>query len=67
MITTRLHRKELMEVANMVAREKGIELEEVVQAMILAFQKAGQAKYGHENDIRTEIDPKAEKSASIAA
>ena len=59
MITTRLHRKELMEVANMVAREKGIELEEVVQAMILAFQKAGQAKYGHENDIRTEIDPES--------
>ena len=46
-----------MEVASMVAREKGIELEEVVQAMILAFQKAGQAKYGYENDIRTEIDP----------
>ena len=52
-----LHRKELLEVANAVAREKGIQLEEVVRAMILAFQKAAQAKYGPELDIRTEIDP----------
>ena len=55
--TQTLHRRELLEVAESVAREKGIRLEEVVQAMILAFQKAAEAKYGREHDIRTEIDP----------
>lgn len=54
-----LHRKELLEVAGAVAREKGIRLEEVVQAMILAFQRAAQVKYGPEHDIRTEIDPES--------
>ncbi|MGR4000507.1 MAG: transcription termination factor NusA [Alphaproteobacteria bacterium] len=56
-MSTALHRRELLEVAESVAREKGIQLEEVVQAMILAFQKAAEAKYGREHDIRTEIDP----------
>ncbi|MDA7984619.1 MAG: transcription termination factor NusA, partial [Alphaproteobacteria bacterium] len=56
-MNTALHRRELLEVAESVAREKGILLEEVVQAMILAFQKAAEAKYGREHDIRTEIDP----------
>ena len=47
---------ELLQVADTVAREKGIEREEVLDAMEQAIQKAGRAKYGHEHDIRAEID-----------
>ncbi len=47
---------ELLQVADAVAREKGIEREEVIEAMEQAIQKAGRSKYGHELDIRSEID-----------
>ena len=47
---------ELLTVADAVSREKGIERDEVLSAMEQAIQKAGQAKYGHENDIRAIID-----------
>src|ERR1700733_6583491 len=47
---------ELLHVADAVSREKGIERDEVLVAMEQAIQKAGRAKYGHENDIRAEID-----------
>ena len=47
---------ELLVVADTVAREKGIEREEVLEAMEQAIQKAGRSKYGHEHDIRAEID-----------
>ena len=47
---------ELLLVADTVAREKGIEKEEVLDAMEQAIQKAGRSKYGHEHDIRAEID-----------
>ena len=49
---------ELLQVADVVSREKGIERDEVLVAMEQAIQKAGRAKYGHENDIRAEIDRK---------
>ncbi|MDD4615917.1 MAG: transcription termination factor NusA [Alphaproteobacteria bacterium] len=49
---------ELLQVAEVVSREKGIERDEVLNAMEQAIQKAGRAKYGHENDIRAEIDRK---------
>jgi N utilization substance protein A len=39
-----------------VAREKGIEREQVLEAMEQAIQKAGRAKYGIEHDIRAHID-----------
>ena len=42
--------------ADSVAREKGIERDEVLEAMEQAIQKAGRAKYGHEKDIRATID-----------
>ena len=42
--------------ADAVSREKGIEREEVLDAMEQAIQKAGRAKYGHEKDIRATID-----------
>ncbi len=51
-------RPELIQVADTVARDKGIDREEVFQAMEQAIQKAGRSKYGHENDIRASIDRK---------
>src|SRR6201986_1490208 len=51
-------RPELVQVADTVARDKGIDREEVFQAMEQAIQKAGRSKYGHENDIRANIDRK---------
>lgn len=49
-------RPELIEVAETVARDKGIDREEVLEAMEQAIQKAGRSKYGHEHDIRATID-----------
>jgi N utilization substance protein A len=51
-----LTRVELLQVADTVAREKGIDREEVLVAMEQAIQKAGRSKYGVEHDIRAEID-----------
>ena len=47
---------ELLQVAESVAREKGIERETVLEAMEQAIQHAGKRKYGQEHDIRAEID-----------
>ncbi|MEM7650958.1 MAG: transcription termination factor NusA [Pseudomonadota bacterium] len=47
---------ELLQVADNVAREKNIEREIVVTAMEEAIQKAGRSKYGHDHDIRAEIN-----------
>ncbi len=49
-------RPELIEVAETVARDRGIEREEVLEAMEQAIQKAGRSKYGHEHDIRASIN-----------
>ena len=49
-------RGELLQVAEAVARDKGIEAEEVLEAMEQAIQKAARSKYGHENDVRAAID-----------
>src|SRR5206468_8607029 len=49
-------RPELLQVADSVARDKGIDRDEVLQAMEQAIQKAGRSKYGQEYDIRAEID-----------
>src|SRR5271169_4857800 len=49
-------RPELLQVADSVARDKGIDREEVLEAMEQAIQKAGRSKYGQEYDIRAEID-----------
>ena len=54
--TADIPRLEMLQVADMVAREKGIEREEVLEAMEQAIQKAGRSKYGQEYDIRAEID-----------
>jgi N utilization substance protein A len=52
---TQMH-VELLAVADAVARDKGIEREQVLEAMEQAIQKAGRSKYGHEHDIRAHID-----------
>lgn len=50
--------RELLLVAETVAREKSIEKDEVLEAMEEAIQKAGRSKYGYEHDIRAKIDRK---------
>jgi N utilization substance protein A len=57
--TIAVPRLELLQVADAVAREKGIERDEVLEAMEQAIQKAGRSKYGHEHDIRAQIDRKS--------
>ena len=54
--TLGLVKPELLQVADNVAREKGIDREEVLEAMEQAIQKAGRSKYGHEYDIRANIN-----------
>lgn len=55
--TTGVHvRPELLTVADTVARDKGIDRDEVLDAMEQAIQRAGRSKYGHEHDIRAHID-----------
>ncbi len=49
-------RPELLQVADTVARDKGIDREEVLEAMEQAIQKAGRSRYGQEHDIRVRID-----------
>jgi transcription termination/antitermination protein NusA len=51
-------RPELLQAADTAARDKGIDRDEVLQAMEQAIQKAGRSKYGQEYDIRAEIDRK---------
>ena len=53
---TAYNKIEMLQVADAVAREKSIDREEVLEAMEQAIQKAGRAKYGHEHDIRANID-----------
>ncbi len=57
--TIAIPRMELLQVADAVAREKGIDRDEVLIAMEQAIQKAGRSKYGHEHDIRASIDRKS--------
>lgn len=56
--STAMIRTELLDVADTVAREKGIQRDEVIEAMEMAIQKASRAKYGQERDIRSHINRK---------
>ncbi len=47
---------ELLQVADAVAREKGIDRDTVLEAMEQAISHAGKRKYGQEHDIRATID-----------
>lgn len=52
-----LPRPELIQNADMLAREKDITKADVLEAMEQGISKAGRSKYGPEYDIRTKIDP----------
>ena len=52
------NRLELLQIADAVAREKSIDRKIVIEAMEDAIQKAAKSRYGADNDIRCEIDPK---------
>jgi N utilization substance protein A len=52
-------RPELLQVAETVARDKGVEQDEILEAMEQAIQRAGRSKYGQEHDIRANIDRKS--------
>lgn len=58
MSTVTIGNNEIMQVADAVAREKGITRESVIEAMENAVQVAGKRKYGHKHNISAEIDPK---------
>ena len=49
---------EIIQIADAVAREKGIGREQVIEALENAVQVAGRRKYGHEHNIKAEIDRK---------
>lgn len=53
------NRLELLQIADAVAREKVIDKSIVLQAMEEAITRAAKARYGAENEIRAEIDPKS--------
>lgn len=52
------NRLELLQIAELVAREKVIDKEIVLEAMEDAIQKAARSRYGAENEIRAQIDKK---------
>ena len=52
------NRLELLQIADAVARDKSIDKNIVISAMEDAIQKAAKTRYGSENEIRAEIDPK---------
>jgi N utilization substance protein A len=52
------NRLELLQIADAVAREKGIEKEIVIASIEEAIQKAARSRYGAEHDIRVRIDTK---------
>jgi transcription termination/antitermination protein NusA len=52
------NRLELLQIADAVAREKSIDKSIVLEAMEDAITRAAKQKYGLENEIRAEIDPR---------
>ncbi|MEZ5926172.1 MAG: transcription termination factor NusA [Hyphomicrobiaceae bacterium] len=52
------NRLELLQIADAVAREKSIDKQIVIAAMEDAIQKAAKSRYGAENEIKAQIDPK---------
>jgi transcription termination/antitermination protein NusA len=53
------NRLELLQIADAVAREKSIDKAVVLEAMEDAITRAAKARYGVENEIRAEIDPRS--------
>ncbi len=52
------NRLELLQIADAVAREKSIDKEVVISAMEEAMERAAKSRFGAENEIKIEIDPK---------
>ena len=52
---------DIIDVAKNIAKEKGIDELEVIDAMEMAIAKAGRTKYGFELDIRAHVDKKTGK------
>lgn len=48
---------ELIQIADAVAREKSIEKSLVIEAMEDALSRAARSRYGHETNVRAEINP----------
>jgi len=57
--STNIGNSEILQIADAVAREKGIQKDSVIEAMEQAIQVAGRRKYGHDHNIRAEIDRKS--------
>ncbi|MEM9706352.1 MAG: transcription termination factor NusA [Pseudomonadota bacterium] len=51
------NRLELLQIADAVAREKSIDKALVIEAMEDGMAKAARARYGHDTNVRVEIDP----------
>ncbi len=51
-------RPELLQMADLLAREKGISRDDVLHAMEFAIARAGRSKYGPQYDVRASIDRK---------
>ena len=49
---------ELVQIADAVAREKSIDKSLVIEAMEDALARAARSRYGHETNVRAEINPK---------
>jgi transcription termination/antitermination protein NusA len=56
------NRLELLQIADAVAREKSIDKRIVLEAMEDAMTRAAKQRYGMENEIRAEIDPRTGES-----
>ena len=52
---------DLIEISKNLAKEKGIDSEEILLAMETAIAKAGRTKYGQEFDIRAQVDRQSGK------
>ncbi|MDR0968691.1 MAG: transcription termination factor NusA [Holosporaceae bacterium] len=62
---SRFYGPELLQIADAVAREKGLEREKILEAMEGAIQKAARSKYGNERDIRVSIDRKSGETSIL--
>jgi N utilization substance protein A len=52
------NRLELIQIADAVAREKSIDRSLVIEAMEDALARAARSRYGHETNVKAEINPK---------
>ena len=52
------NRRELLQIADAVAREKSIDRRIVITALEAAIAKAARSRYGSETEVHAEIDPK---------